>query len=38
MRGGTRYNVRGIDDDGWVANFVETEHIIYFEKFCSAFV
>lgn len=24
-RGGTRYNARGVDDDGNVANFVETE-------------
>lgn len=24
-RAGTRYNARGIDDDGNVANFVETE-------------
>ncbi|CAG9533964.1 unnamed protein product [Cercopithifilaria johnstoni] len=27
-RVGTRFNVRGIDDDGHVANFVETEQII----------
>jgi len=25
MKAGTRYNARGIDDDGNVANFVETE-------------
>lgn len=24
-RAGTRYNARGIDDDGCVANFVESE-------------
>uniref|UniRef100_A0A6B2KXC7 phosphoinositide 5-phosphatase n=1 Tax=Arcella intermedia TaxID=1963864 RepID=A0A6B2KXC7_9EUKA len=28
MRAGTRYNARGINDDGNVANFVETEQII----------
>lgn len=28
-RAGTRYNTRGIDDDGNVANFVETEFIYY---------
>jgi len=27
-RAGTRYNIRGIDDDGHVANFVETEQIV----------
>ncbi|VDP14333.1 unnamed protein product [Onchocerca flexuosa] len=27
-RVGTRFNVRGVDDDGHVANFVETEQII----------
>jgi len=26
-RVGTRYNVRGVDDDGHVANFVETEQV-----------
>lgn len=25
MRPGTRFNVRGVDDNGYVANFVETE-------------
>jgi hypothetical protein len=29
-RAGTRFNSRGIDDDGNVANFVETETIYYF--------
>ena len=29
MRAGTRFNSRGIDDDGNVANFVETETIFY---------
>ncbi|KAF3942204.1 Synaptojanin-1 [Dactylella cylindrospora] len=28
-RAGTRFNARGIDDDGHVANFVETETIIW---------
>lgn len=28
LRGGTRYNARGIDDNGNVGNFVETEQII----------
>jgi hypothetical protein len=29
-RAGTRFNSRGIDDDGNVANFVETETVYYF--------
>lgn len=32
-RVGTRFNVRGIDDNGHVANFVETEQV--FRKFTS---
>lgn len=28
-RAGTRFNARGIDDDGFVANFVETETILF---------
>ena len=28
MRTGTRLNVRGLDDDGNVGNFVETEQIV----------
>lgn len=28
-RAGTRFNVRGTNDDGHVANFVETEQVIY---------
>lgn len=28
LRAGTRYNARGIDDNGNVANFVETEQIV----------
>lgn len=31
-RAGTRYNARGIDDDGNVANFVETEIILHVPK------
>ncbi|CAK76155.1 unnamed protein product (macronuclear) [Paramecium tetraurelia] len=34
QRAGTRYNARGIDDDGNVANFVETEQIIYYNNHC----
>ncbi|CAD8156041.1 unnamed protein product [Paramecium octaurelia] len=34
QRAGTRYNVRGIDDNGNVANFVETEQIIYYNNHC----
>lgn len=33
-RAGTRYNVRGIDDDSNVANFVETEFILYSSEYC----
>jgi synaptojanin len=28
MRVGTRFNIRGVNDDGNVANFVETEQIV----------
>lgn len=31
MMGGTRYNSRGIDTNGYVANFVETEQIMTFD-------
>lgn len=31
-RAGTRYNSRGIDDDSYVSNFVETEYITYTNK------
>lgn len=35
-RVGTRFQARGINDDGNVANFVETEQILYYDKkFCS---
>lgn len=36
-RAGTRFNARGIDDDGHVANFVETEMIMYSSQYCYAF-
>ncbi|EUB62095.1 Synaptojanin-1 [Echinococcus granulosus] len=32
MRPGTRFNVRGVDDNGYVANFVETEVFISVDK------
>lgn len=38
LRAGTRYNARGVDDDGNVANFVETEQIVYINKFALSFV
>ena len=28
-RAGTRFNVRGVNDDGHVANFVETEQVCF---------
>ncbi|KAL1129891.1 hypothetical protein AAG570_012835 [Ranatra chinensis] len=37
-RAGTRYNVRGVNDDGHVANFVETEQAIFIENEISSFV
>ncbi len=33
-RTGTRYNARGVDDDGHVANFVETETTLFTTKYC----
>ncbi|GMM53891.1 hypothetical protein DAKH74_005070 [Maudiozyma humilis] len=36
-RAGTRFNARGIDDDGNVANFVETEILMYSNEYCYAF-
>jgi hypothetical protein len=35
---GTRYNTRGIDDDGHVANFCETEQIIKFSNHILSYV
>ncbi|KAG0254428.1 inositol polyphosphate 5-phosphatase [Actinomortierella ambigua] len=34
---GTRYNTRGIDDNGHVANFVETETILSNSEWCFAY-
>lgn len=36
-RAGTRFNARGVDDDSNVANFVETELIMYSTNYCFAF-
>lgn len=36
-RAGTRYNVRGINDEGYVANFVETEYIMYSNEYCYSY-
>lgn len=36
-RAGTRFNARGIDDDGNVANFVETETILHTTAWTSSF-
>ncbi|KAI9474803.1 SacI homology domain-containing protein [Zychaea mexicana] len=36
-RAGTRFNSRGIDDNGHVANFVETETVLYSDRVCYAF-
>lgn len=37
-RAGTRFNARGIDDDGNVANFVETETIFCTDTICFSYV
>ncbi|KAI7859014.1 SacI homology domain-containing protein [Circinella umbellata] len=37
-RAGTRFNSRGIDDNGHVANFVETETVLYSDRVCYAFM
>ncbi|KAF9998779.1 inositol polyphosphate 5-phosphatase [Modicella reniformis] len=37
-RAGTRYNTRGIDDNGNVANFVETETIISNSEWCFSYM
>ncbi|RMY60239.1 hypothetical protein D0865_01640 [Hortaea werneckii] len=37
-RAGTRFNARGIDDDGNVANFVETETIFCTDYLCFSYV
>ena len=31
---GTRFNARGVNDDGDVANFVETENLLIFDGLC----
>ncbi|KAI8601577.1 SacI homology domain-containing protein [Dissophora ornata] len=36
-RAGTRYNTRGIDDNGNVANFVETETVISNREWCFSY-
>jgi synaptojanin len=33
-----RFNVRGSNDDGFVANFVETEQVIFLDHEVSSFV
>ncbi|XP_066891109.1 synaptojanin-1 isoform X3 [Kogia breviceps] len=37
-RAGTRFNVRGTNDDGHVANFVETEQVVYLDDCVSSFI
>ncbi|CAG8622154.1 10250_t:CDS:2, partial [Dentiscutata heterogama] len=37
-RAGTRFNTRGIDDDGNVANFVETETILQLPETCFSYI
>ncbi|XP_035391519.1 synaptojanin-1 isoform X5 [Electrophorus electricus] len=37
-RAGTRFNVRGTNDDGQVANFVETEQVIFLDNKVSSFI
>ena len=37
-RAGTRFNARGIDDDGNVANFVETETVFCTDELCYSYV
>lgn len=37
-RAGTRFNVRGTNDEGHVANFVETEQVIYLSEECTSYV
>ncbi|XP_056415459.1 synaptojanin-1 isoform X6 [Hyla sarda] len=37
-RAGTRFNVRGTNDNGQVANFVETEQVIYLDDYVSSFI
>jgi hypothetical protein len=37
-RAGTRFNVRGVDPEGQVANFVETEQIVQYDGHRCSFV
>ncbi|XP_037946107.1 synaptojanin-1-like [Teleopsis dalmanni] len=37
-RAGTRFNVRGTNDEGHVANFVETEQVIYVDNEVTSYV
>lgn len=37
-RAGTRFNVRGVNDEGHVANFVETEQAIYLDSDVTSYV
>lgn len=37
-RAGTRFNVRGTNDEGYVANFVETEQVIYVDQEITSYV
>ncbi|RWS07386.1 synaptojanin-1-like protein [Dinothrombium tinctorium] len=37
-RAGTRFNVRGVNDDGHVANFVETEQAIYLDTKITSYI
>lgn len=37
-RAGTRFNVRGTNDNGHVANFVETEQVIFMEQKVSSYI
>jgi phosphatidylinositol-bisphosphatase len=38
LKAGTRYNSRGVNDDGNVANFVETEQIIVYGDIIASFL
>lgn len=37
-RAGTRFNVRGVNDEGHVANFVETEQAVYLDSDVTSYV
>ncbi|XP_026682160.1 synaptojanin-1 [Diaphorina citri] len=37
-RAGTRFNVRGVNDDGHVANFVETEQVLFLDDEVTSYV